>query len=158
MRSKRYGYSHKLTGVGIIVSALCLGFLAFGESRDTAQATGPSDYDLSWFTVDGGGAMRSTGGDFELSGTIGQPDAGGPMVGSPESGYEVTGGFWFEIAPGDCNSDGGVNLFDHDAFLSCIEGPAGGPLATECVCFDLDGNGTVDMRDFRWFQRRFSGS
>jgi hypothetical protein len=33
-------------------------------------------YGLDWWTVDGGGDMWATGGDFELSGTIGQPAAG----------------------------------------------------------------------------------
>jgi len=37
---------------------------------------GESDaYEISWYTVDGGGVMASTGGDFTLSATIGQPDA-----------------------------------------------------------------------------------
>ena len=33
------------------------------------------DYEISWSTIDGGGG-RSTGGDYALTGTIGQPDAG----------------------------------------------------------------------------------
>jgi hypothetical protein len=48
------------------------------------------DYDLSWWTVDGGGATFSTGGDYSLGGTIGQPDAG---VIAAES-YVLQGGFW----------------------------------------------------------------
>jgi hypothetical protein len=48
-------------------------------------------FDLSWNTIDGGGFMFSTGGGYELGGTIGQPDAGGPMTGG---GYELIGGFW----------------------------------------------------------------
>ncbi len=142
------------------MSVLGLGLLAFGQSRDIdlPAAAGPPDYDLSWHTVDGGGVMFSAGGDYELSGTIGQPDAGEPLVGPGESGYELTGGFWFEIAPGDCNTDGGVNLFDYDSFEACLGGPGGGALSPECACFDLDGNGTVDMLDFGGLQRGFSGS
>ena len=34
------------------------------------------DYAVDWHTVDGGGEMWSTGGDYELGGTIGQADAG----------------------------------------------------------------------------------
>jgi hypothetical protein len=49
-----------------------------------------SGYDLSWWTVDGGGGA-SSGGDFSLSGTIGQPDTGVPMSGGE---YALTGGFW----------------------------------------------------------------
>lgn len=74
MKSKRKGYSHRLAGGGILLSAPCLGLLGFGQSRDTNSPTaaGPPDCDLSWFTVDRGGVMFNTGGDFELSGTIGR--------------------------------------------------------------------------------------
>jgi hypothetical protein len=47
-------------------------------------------YDLSWWTVDGGGYAFSIGGDYTLGGTIGQPDAG-LMTGSD---YTLGGGFW----------------------------------------------------------------
>ena len=47
-------------------------------------------YDLSWWTVDGGGGTFSTGGDYTLGGTIGQPDAG-LMTGGD---YTLGGGFW----------------------------------------------------------------
>ncbi|HEY3242565.1 MAG TPA: hypothetical protein VGM03_04360, partial [Phycisphaerae bacterium] len=53
----------------------------------TAQA----QFDLSWYTVDGGGGDNSTGGTFALAGTIGQPDAGAPMTGGT---FSLTGGFW----------------------------------------------------------------
>ncbi|MCG3131847.1 MAG: hypothetical protein FLDDKLPJ_02657 [Phycisphaerae bacterium] len=51
------------------------------------------EFSIFWWTIDGGGAMRTTGGDLELSGTIGQADAGPatPMTGG---GFELTGGFW----------------------------------------------------------------
>jgi hypothetical protein len=47
-------------------------------------------YDLSWFTVAGGGGT-STGGVYSVSGTIGQADAGSTMSGGA---YTLTGGFW----------------------------------------------------------------
>ena len=47
-------------------------------------------FEIPWWTVDAGGVMRSEGGGFELSGTIGQPDAGHATAGS----FELTGGFW----------------------------------------------------------------
>ena len=50
---------------------------------------GFGDYELSWYTIDGGGG-RSRGGAYELMGTIGQPDA----AYSAGSGYELLGGFW----------------------------------------------------------------
>ena len=44
-------------------------------SASTAFAQTGGGYDLTWSTIDGGGAMSSTGGTFDLSGTIAQPDA-----------------------------------------------------------------------------------
>lgn len=51
-----------------------------------------SNYNLDWWTVDGGGGTSSAGG-YTLSGTIGQYDASGPSASS--SGYQLTSGFWF---------------------------------------------------------------
>ena len=54
----------------------------------TASAAS-AQYKLSWYTIDGGGG-QSSGGDFTLTGTIGQPDAAWSRGG----GYELLGGFW----------------------------------------------------------------
>ena len=53
-------------------------------------------YDLSWWTVDGGGATFSTSGGYALGGTIGQPDAW-VLAGG---GYTLGGGFWGGAAAG----------------------------------------------------------
>jgi len=50
-------------------------------------------YSINWFKVSGGGGT-STGGAYQVSGTIGQHDAGGPMTGG---NYSLTGGFWSVI-------------------------------------------------------------
>ena len=47
-------------------------------------------YAIDWYKVAGGGGT-STGGVYSVSGTIGQPDASGPMTNGQ---YSVTGGFW----------------------------------------------------------------
>jgi hypothetical protein len=52
-------------------------------------ATAMGEYELSWYTIDGGGG-RSSGGPYELVGTIGQPDAAWSKGGD----YELLGGFW----------------------------------------------------------------
>jgi hypothetical protein len=47
-------------------------------------------YAIGWYKISGGGGT-STGGVYSVSGTIGQPDASGAMLGG---NYSVTGGFW----------------------------------------------------------------
>ena len=72
---------------------LCI--LAFALlSTPAAHAQTGGGYDLSWFAIDGGGGT-STGGVYSVSGTIGQPDASGPMTGG---NYSLTGGFWSLIS------------------------------------------------------------
>ncbi|MHC4695328.1 MAG: hypothetical protein ACYTFA_01145 [Planctomycetota bacterium] len=117
------------------------------------SAPGAADFDLSRYTIDGGGVMFSSGGDFELSGTIGQPDAG-VMEGG---GFTLSGGFWFEEPPGDCNSSGGVNLLDYDDLESCLSGPQGGLVEPRCNCFDADSDNDVDLSDTARFQTAFGG-
>lgn len=51
-------------------------------------------YSISWHKIAGGGGT-SSGGSFQVSGTVGQSDAGSPMSGGS---YSVTGGFWSLIA------------------------------------------------------------
>ena len=64
MKSKWHAYSRKLIGVGIVMSGLCVGLLAFGQSRDAypSAAGGPPDYELSWYTIDGGGRFSADAG------------------------------------------------------------------------------------------------
>ena len=115
-----------------------------GTSVITAE-----EFDLTWRTIDGGGVMRSSGGVLELSGTIGQPDAGRMSADK----LSLTGGFWVEIVPADCNEDGGVNLFDFSVFQACLFGPEiPDGMGPQCACFDLNGDGTVDMLDFATLQ------
>jgi hypothetical protein len=63
-------------------------------------------YELSWWTVDGGGAY-SAGGGYELGGTAGQPDAG-MLAGG---GYTLDGGFW---------RGGGVILTRYHVYLPLV--------------------------------------
>ena len=111
------------------------------------------EFAISRQTIDAGGVMFSTGSDFELSGTIGQPDAGILSGGD----FELSGGFWFPLALDDCNSDGWVNLVDYDDFEECLCGPNGSPPLPECNCFDIDGDSDVDLSDVARFQAEFTG-
>ena len=54
-----------------------------------SSAAGP-EYAIPRWTVDAGGG-RIEGGDYVLTGTAGQPDAGAPLKGGD---YSLSGGFW----------------------------------------------------------------
>lgn len=130
----------------------------------TALLAGSESFDLTWHTIDGGGVMGNTGGDFELSGTVGQPDAGATMTGGE---FSLNGGFWVgastSIEPacggnaGDFDGDGDVDLVDFGEFQLCFTGGTG-TLAQGCECADFDGDNDADLVDFGAFQLAFTGS
>lgn len=119
---KRYGFQAVFAALMIVTAANAL--------------------DLSWHTFDGGGGT-STGGDFALSGTAGQPDAGVLAGGN----FQLIGGFWTGSASapegciGDLDGDGMIGVSDLSILLSNL-GLPGGPADG-----DLDGNGTVGLED-----------
>src|SRR5436309_3853349 len=69
-------------------------FALLGSACVCATSAFAQTYSIDWFTIDGGGGT-STGGVYQVSGTIGQPDAGPTMSGG---NYSVDGGFWSIIA------------------------------------------------------------
>jgi hypothetical protein len=73
-----------LSFILIIAAFLLVTFVAYAQDG----------FDLSWSTVDGGGGTFSTGGDYSLGGTVGQPDAGVLSGGD----YTMSGGFWSGVA------------------------------------------------------------
>ena len=81
-----------------IVTIVTVAMFALALSGDNQESTG-NGYDLSWYTIDGGGGTFSSGDGYQLGGTIGQPDASAPMAGE---GFTLIGGFWPGVtAPGD---------------------------------------------------------
>ncbi len=107
------------------------------------------DYTIDWHTVDGGGEMWSTGGDYTLGGTLGQCDAGTLTGTGPGGTYTLTGGFW-ALPPcwclSDLNNDGQRNGDDIQAFADCLLGDA-----LDCACADLDTNGSLTFTDVTAF-------
>lgn len=75
-----------LAGAAFVVAAMTIAV------RASAQTGGA--YDLSWNTIDPGGAMGVAGGAYSLGGTVAQLDAGVHAGGT----YIVTGGFWAGIS------------------------------------------------------------
>ncbi len=51
-------------------------------------------YSIDWYKISGGGGT-STGATYQVTGTIGQPDAGVAMSGGS---YSLAGGFWSLIS------------------------------------------------------------
>ncbi|MEJ5309098.1 MAG: hypothetical protein WHX52_04955 [Anaerolineae bacterium] len=66
----------------LLASLLLLPALALAQSG--------GGYDLTWNTIDGGGATFSAGGAYSLGGTVGQADAGTLQGGA----FALGGGFW----------------------------------------------------------------
>jgi hypothetical protein len=62
----------------------------FAASLGVVCSMKAQTYSIDWHKIAGGGGT-STGGGFQMSGTIGQPDASGTMNGG---NYSLTGGFW----------------------------------------------------------------
>ena len=122
-------------------------------SLSAMAATSAENVELIRSSIDGGGVMHSTGGNFELSATIGQPDAGVMSGGA----IELTGGFWFPIPPGDVDDDGLVSLTDYRRLSTCLAGPGADSVPPECNALDFDRDNSLDLRDVAGFQRRFTG-
>jgi hypothetical protein len=152
MRTANGNWKRWLT-VAVVLTALA-----------ASSANGQSGYAIDWWTADGGGAgpsQASGGGQYTLSGTIGQPDARNhpqPMAGG---GYTLTSGFWVipecPAIPADYDGDCDVDQADHRAFEACASG-SGYAYAGDCDDRDFDHDADVDQSDFAAFQRCYSGS
>jgi hypothetical protein len=77
------------TTTNLVTLLVPLVFLLIGSA---ALARDGGGYDLSWWTVDGGGGRAKAGlpGPYALDATIGQPD----VRVWQGSGYTLAGGFW----------------------------------------------------------------
>ena len=118
-----------------------------------------SGYEIDWHTLDGGGGT-STGGDYSLSGTVGQPDAGTMTLAG--GSFELHGGFWIGLTctlsiPADYDDDCDVDQDDFTLFESCASGPDV-PYTDDCADKDFDTDNDVDHNDFAVFQRCITGS
>ncbi len=134
-----------VTGIALSLAVVALG-------------SGPG-FDLSWYSVDGGGELDIAGGGFELSATIGQPDAGTAMSGGD---FELIGGFWAGVTQvsneppceGDANGDGTVDPLDSGFVLARFGCPVGTG-DPSCDAADQNGDGAVDPLDSGFVLARF---
>ena len=110
-------------------------------------------FEVSWHTIDGGGASGSSasiGGTFEMSGTIGQPDASSFSLPMSGGAFEVVGGFWVVATPtcscpGDMIADGTKHGRDIQIFVNCLLTPG------DCACADVDQANGVNLEDLTAF-------
>jgi hypothetical protein len=105
-----------------------------------ARAQSGGGYELTWWTIDGGGVTFATGGTFNLGGTVGQPDASNALTGGT---YSLTGGFWFTPCI-TSNGDVDGNICVDDADLLTVLFNFG---LTGLNPADLNCDGTVDDAD-----------
>ena len=119
-------------------------------------------FSVDWYTIDGGGG-QSGDGSFELTWTVGQPDAGAVMTGG---GFELTGGFGvaqinLQIVLGDANDDGVFNNLDIASFVLALTDPVTyqtmfPDVDTELV-LDMNGDGVFDNLDIASFVAALTG-
>lgn len=127
-------------GIVAVACFFCLSVPAFAQ------------LEIDWYTIDNsGGGMNSSGGPYELSGTIGQPIAGTnpPMSGGD---FELSGGFWAGAVvsactcPADMNADDAINGMDIQLFVHCMLGSG-----SNCACANVDQTGGLDLADIDGF-------
>ena len=95
MSSPRIRLLVKIARIVLLLTAALL--LWGGGHAWNARAEPASGYDLSWWTVGGGGAS-TTGGIYTLGGTIGQADASQWAGGI----YRLNSGFWSGVHLAAC--------------------------------------------------------
>lgn len=125
----------------VVIALMCI----------TAAPALAQNYDLSWHTIDGGGAVSASPDGYELVGTIAQADADGDVAELTADGYSLVGGFWAAVAPhctcfADVNADEKIDGGDIQQFLDCALADSG-----DCACADLDRSGEIAPADVESF-------
>ncbi|MCG8408667.1 MAG: hypothetical protein MI923_25975 [Phycisphaerales bacterium] len=128
--NRRNVYIRRMLTIPALLTALLMAGTALGQ------------FEITRFTIDGGGGT-SSGGDFDLSGTSGQPDAGSMSGG----GFEINGGFWTPVEGARLSgvNGNGNGLIDGRGIQNFTDRLIG--IGTICQCADRLTNGVLDMND-----------
>src|SRR5262245_10226326 len=98
-----------------------------------------AQFEIRWFTIDGGGG-QSAGGPYQVTGTMGQPDAG-LLTGGP---YEIEGGFWSAVITSLVSVDPAETR--NEALALRLEEPSPNPLVQQSVlAFELPESRSVRL-------------
>jgi len=156
----RHRLLYALSSITMVLSPCAMGqmhaqpLLPVPEDLPTGGTDSPGPYDLSWYTIDGGGAMYLSAGVFSLGGTVGQPDAGVMSGGA----FELSGGFWFSGISATCypNCDHSttppvLNVLDFACFLNAFA--SGDPYAN---CDHSTTPPLLNVLDFACFLNAFA--
>jgi hypothetical protein len=87
------GFKAHRSWLGLLALGLLLLIILAGQGNARASADA-NTFSLDWWTVDGGGGKLGDPGGYQLTGTVGQTDAGGLSGGS----YTLYGGFWAALS------------------------------------------------------------
>lgn len=121
--------------------------------------------EIDWQTVDGGGVVSMSAGAFELTGSVGQPDASVLSAGIQNTPSEIilAGGFWsLDTAPfcvADIDRSGFVDSDDYVLFVQAFSDGcfgSGNPNLGCSYSADFDRSGFIDSDDFVAFVDAFS--
>jgi len=114
-----------------------------------------AQFAIDWYTIDNNGGGQSSSGEFSITGTIAQHDAGSPAA---AGNFEVAGGFWVSAAaPCYLNCDGSsaaphLNANDFICFLTRYA--ANDPYAN---CDESTTAPLLNANDFICFMTRYVG-
>jgi hypothetical protein len=128
-----------------IRASLALASLALASSVH-AQFT------IDWYTIDNGGG-RTTAGAFEVTGSIGLPDASDVFLGGL---FELRGGFWPSAAAcyANCDNSSSTPILTANDFQCFLNKFAAGDPAANC---DNSTNAPVlNVNDFQCFLNTFA--
>jgi hypothetical protein len=90
LRSAGNGYALTSLAIGSATASDAVLDSAPSSPTVASEEAASAGYQLTWWTVDGGGGTVVGSGAYTLSGTAGQPDPG--VV--EGNGYILSGGFW----------------------------------------------------------------
>jgi hypothetical protein len=115
-----------------IATAVALSAAAMAVAGAASAQVGGA-YDLSWNTMDPGGAIGVAGGAYSLGGTVAQIDAGVHSGGA----YLLTGGFWWGAIDPVTGVDPGIGPEGTPPVLA-LHSPVPNPFDRETrIAFDL---------------------